>query len=224
MFVLPAGPVIENVRLSPEMCQGWLKYVTPMLADSTRVDGRLSMSVTSAKVPLDDWQDLKSVGELTIHSADVRPGPLAQQFLEIAEQIKAIVNRKSTSNIVNPDEAWMKIDDQAVAFRMSHRRVYHDSLEIRIRDVVIRTRGSVGIDESIDLIAEIPIQDAWLKDDRLLGAFRGQVIQVPISGTLTKPKVDRNVFQNLARQIGTAAGTKLLEDELQNQLQRLFNK
>ena len=223
MFVLPAGPVIENVRLSPDMCQGWLKYVAPMLADSTRVDGRLSMAVTSTKVPLDNWQEMKSVGTLAIHSADVRPGPLAQQFLEIAEQIKAII-RKSGSNIINPEEAWMKIDDQTVAFQVSLGRVHHDSLEIRVRDLVIRTRGSVGMDESIDLIAEVPVQDSWIKDDRLLGAFRGEVIQIPISGTLSKPKVDRNIFANLARQVGTSAGTKLLENELQNQLQRLFRK
>ncbi len=222
LFVLPAGPVVQNVQLSPEMCRTWLKYVAPMLADATIVDGRLSMDMKSAKVPVEDWQASQIAGDLAIHSANVRPGPLAQQFLDVAEQVKAIINRKSSGSIVNPNEAWMNIEEQTIVFRMAGGRVYHDSLEISVRDIVIRTRGSVGLDESIALIAEVPIQDAWLKDDRYLAALKGQVIQVPITGTLTKPKVDRNVFQELARQIGTSAGTKLLEGELQNQLQRLF--
>ncbi len=224
LFVLPAGPVVENVQLSQEMCGTWLKYMTPMLADATLVDGRLSVAMNSAKVPIEDWQASQLSGELAIHSANVRPGPLAEQFLDVAEQVKAIINRKSSSSIINRDEAWMKINEQTVDFRMANGRVHHDSLEIRVRDVVIRTRGSVGLDETIALIAEVPVQDAWLKNDRYLSALKGQVVQIPITGTLTRPKVDRNVFEALARQIGTAAGTQLLEGEVQNQLQRLFRK
>jgi len=223
-FALPNGPVIQNVRLSPQMCHTWLKFVAPMLADSTRVDGRLSLSTTSVRIPLDDWQDMKSLGELTIHSAEVRPGPLAQQLLDVAEQVKMIVRRGEGGRIVNSEEAWMSIDPQKVAFRVSGGRVHHDRLQIRVQDFVLRTSGSVGLDESIDLIVEVPIQDEWLKNDRYLAALKGQVIPIPIKGTLTRPQINQNVLQELGRQIGTAAGSKLIESELQNQLQRLLDK
>lgn len=222
LFVLPAGPVIQNVRFSPELCHGWLKYVAPMVADSTHVDGRLSVEMTRTKVPLDDWRSSAVAGVLKIHSADVSPGPLAQQFLEIAEQVKAIIKKKPGSRIVDPGDAWMKIGEQEIAFRMANGRVHHEMLEISFRDVVIRTRGSVGLDETLALIAEIPIQDAWLKDDRLLATLRGQVLEVPITGTLTKPEVDRRVLQDLLSQITAAAGKNLLQNELQDQLQRLL--
>ncbi|MCH9023237.1 MAG: hypothetical protein IID32_10815, partial [Planctomycetes bacterium] len=94
LFVLPAGPVLQNVRLSPELCRGWLKFVAPLIADSTEIDGRLSVEMTRTKVPLDDWRSSAVAGVLKIHSAHVSPGPLARRFLEIAEQVKAIQNLK----------------------------------------------------------------------------------------------------------------------------------
>ncbi len=42
--------VIDNVAITRQMCQGWLKYVTPLLADVTSVQGNLSSKSTRLKL------------------------------------------------------------------------------------------------------------------------------------------------------------------------------
>ena len=40
MLTQGAGPVVKQVRLSPDLCRGWLKYVAPLLADATAAEGQ----------------------------------------------------------------------------------------------------------------------------------------------------------------------------------------
>src|SRR5262245_19080242 len=50
--VVDRGPLLTNVRISPEMCSLWLKFVAPLLADATRAEGKFSLSLQGANVPL----------------------------------------------------------------------------------------------------------------------------------------------------------------------------
>ena len=84
------GQVIENVRISPELCRLWLKYVAPLVADATQAEGKFSMSVDEVAVPLADTTRANVHGHLFVHGAQVGPGPLAQEFLGIAQQIRGV--------------------------------------------------------------------------------------------------------------------------------------
>ena len=50
--VLPQEKLVDQVSLSPELCANALKFVAPMLADSTQVDGKFSADMHSATLPL----------------------------------------------------------------------------------------------------------------------------------------------------------------------------
>jgi hypothetical protein len=61
---------------------------------------------------------------------------------------------------------------------------------------------------------EIPVQDAWIAKDPLLSGLKGQVLQVPVTGTLTKPKMDQHAITHLTSQLiqkgaGQAVGNEL---------------
>ena len=55
-------------------------------------------------------------------------------------------------------------------------------------------------------------------------AFRGETIRVPIHGTLTSPKLDRNVLRQITQQTVTGAANRYLEGELNKQLNRGLEK
>ena len=42
LLTVERGRVLEQVRISPEMCQTWLKYVAPLLAEATEAEGKFS--------------------------------------------------------------------------------------------------------------------------------------------------------------------------------------
>ncbi len=56
--------VLENVAITPEMCQTWLKYVTPLLADATSVEGRLSLKLEQANLNPINTRSQTVVGQL----------------------------------------------------------------------------------------------------------------------------------------------------------------
>jgi hypothetical protein len=218
----PAGSLAEQVRLTPEMCRGWLKYVAPLAANATSAEGQFSVSLDGASVPISSPTTGDARGVLTIHSAQVGPGPLAREFLPIAAQIKALLERRAPTSTSSGPGRWLDMPAQTVNFHMTQGRVFHEGLQIVVDDVVVRTRGSVGFDESLSLVAEVPIRDEWVANDRYLSALRGQVLQLPVEGTLERPRVDGGALAQLSRQAVTGAAGQLLQQELNRGLERLF--
>jgi hypothetical protein len=220
-LMLDRGPLIENVRISPEMCQTWLKYVAPMLADATRAEGTFSITLDGADVPLPDSTMGTVRGVLTIHSARVGPGPLAQEFLGTAQQIQAMMNGGRTDG-GGPGGTWLTLPEQQVKFDVRDGRVQHHGLTMMAGSTVIRTSGSAGFDQSLALLTEVPIQDQWIGNRRLLQGLKGTTVRLPIGGTFSRPRVDQRALADLNKQLMLGAAGGLLGEELGPGLQQLF--
>ncbi len=223
-LIVGKGPFIQNVALSPELCGRWLKYLAPLLADSTQVDGKFSMSLSGADVPLSTPSTGTVGGVLAVHSAKIRPGGLAAALVSLATQIEAIITRRAPRPPADRDGPLLSIDKQNIEFQIANGRVHHKGLQLTVQGVVIRTHGSVGFDESLAIVAEVPIQDAWIKSSEFLAGLKGRSITIPVSGTLSKPQIDDRALSQLLRQLTETATKSLLEDQLQKQLRRLFKK
>ncbi len=227
VVTLPAGPVAERIRISPQMCSSWLKYLAPLVADATAAQGNFSVSLDQAVIPVSSPAAGQVEGVLEIHTAQIGPGPLSQQLLLLAAQIKAIADGNLLGAPTAPAERWLDLPQQRIAFRMVENRVYHQGLQVAVKDVVIRTSGSVGTDQTISLIAEIPIRDEWLSRSQYLAALKGQTIQVPIHGTLTNPKLDQSALTQITQQAATGTANRLLQggaEKLDSELNKQLNR
>jgi hypothetical protein len=105
---------------------------------------------------------------------------------------------------------------------MINGRIHHRGLKMKIGDVIASTSGSVGLDQSLDLVIEVPIQDDWLKGSNIVGSIAGQTIQIPIKGTIGRPSIDRSALNNAAQQMVTGAASRLLNREVNNLLEGLL--
>lgn len=222
------GPVIQNLRISPELCDGWMKFVAPLLAGVTRAEGKFSVELDQAKVPLTTPTKGTVAGLMMIHTAEVGPGPLAQSYLNMAKQVKDIAdgNYAALGALLTPGAAppqpnsatnnrgVLVLPEQQVKFEMIDGRVHHQGLQMTVKDVVITTRGSVGLDQTMELVAEIPVQDAWLSKNAALTGLKGQMLQIPVRGTLSAPAPDFRGLTNLATSLGRNAATGLLKDKV----------
>src|SRR5258708_39204046 len=70
------------------------------------------------------------------------------------------------------------------------------------RGIVIRTRGSVGVDQTLDIVAAITLSDEMLARARFLSRLQGRVLEIPIQGTLQRPRLARGAIGGLAKQLG----------------------
>ena len=217
------GQVANQVRITPEMCQSWLKYVAPLVAGATTAEGRFSVSLNTANIPIGQATDANVEGELIVHEAHLGPGAVTRDLIGIAEQVRAITKRRPFNASNRGPDRWLDLPEQRVAFQMVEGRVYHRGLQMHVQDVAIKTHGSVGIDQSLSMVAEVPIHESWVANDRYLAGLKGQVIKIPIRGSLSQPRVDGRVLENIATQAAREAATQLLEKEIGRGLEKLFS-
>ncbi len=205
-LTLPPGPLAEQVKITPAMCASALKFIAPVLADVSTAQGRFSIELEGCRIPLDDLAKADLAGRFTIHSVQVGPGPLIRELAILTGRAAPAKLRR----------------ESVVPFRMVNGRVYHQGLELIFPELTIRTRGSVGLDQTLAVMAEMPIPPKWLGNNLAGSALRNQTIRLPIGGTLSKPKIDRRELDRVSRRFLEKAAQNVIEDELGKQLDRLF--
>ena len=76
--------------------------------------------------------------------------------------------------------------DAEIPFQVRDGRLHHEGLRIGFPDIdpqlVVSTRGSVGLDETVDLFVELPRLDAALRKEK-------GPAKCHITGTITNPKI-----------------------------------
>jgi hypothetical protein len=98
-IVQKKGTVLDHVDITPQMYQGWLQYVTPILASATSAEGSLSLDVDYAELVPTDLMQQNIAGKVTVHSAAIGPGPLSSSILQVVQYVNAI--RKGEFNVAN---------------------------------------------------------------------------------------------------------------------------
>ena len=102
-------------------------------------------------------------------------------------------------------------------------RVHHEGLELVFPELTVRTHGWVGLDQTMSLVAEMPIPPKWLAGHRLLdSALRNQILKVPIRGTLNRPQIDHATLKRYNESLIRKATQNVLEGELNRHLDRLL--
>jgi len=202
-LLIPQATLMDRQRMTQEMCDDLLKYVAPIVTGVTKVDGEISFSLADIRVPLADRQSSVGKGQVVIHQAQLTGTPLVQKI----------------SEFVGLGPSVEVFSDCTIDFELADKRVYHEGLDFGIGNFRVRTRGFVGLDKSLNLIAEIPIPlnpTEQLEEGQLprpvLTALRGKTIEVPIVGTLEKPVIDK---QRLGQSL-MATAESTLRDLLEN--------
>ena len=223
VIVLPQEKIIDQVQLSPELCSSWLKFVMPMLADAAEVEGKFSLDVAGGTLPLMTPTSGELSGAVGVHRAQVRPGPSSMQLVALIDQIRAAIRQRPAGD-PQRERVWMEMPEQSVDFKLAQGRMHHRLLTIQIKDVTLRTSGSVGMDETLNLIAEFGIPDDWIGSTKVLASLKGKSLRIPIGGTLSQPRPDSRILGELTKQLGGSALEGLLEKQLDNKLDGLFKK
>ncbi|MCA9132503.1 MAG: hypothetical protein KDA45_05095, partial [Planctomycetales bacterium] len=213
--------VLENVAITEQMCQDWLKYVTPLLAEATSVDGRLSLRLDQALLTPADPKKQTIAGQLVIHNATVGPGPLSNQVITLVKQVDAI-RKKDFTQAVSTQKIWLNMPQQTIDFQMSDGRVSHRNVNVKIGDAQLSTSGSVSVDGQLEMLTTMPIPDDWVEKSPLLSGMRGQALQFPVRGTLSQPQMDTELLRQFGRQTVQNAASGLLQQGLSRGLEKLF--
>ena len=219
---LDPGPLAENIQLSPEICRDWLKYVAPLVADATSAQGKVTITTDGVAVPLADPIAMRARGAVDLQQVTIGAGPLATQLIEAVQGVRILLKPNQTES--RDLTVWMQLERQTVPFAVENRRVYHDGLAMHVKDFTIRTKGSVGMDQTLSMVAEIPIADEWIGKEPWLQGLKGQSLQIPISGTVSRPVIDTKAIQQLTMQLVQRTASNQLNNVVGEQTQKLQGK
>ena len=223
-LVFGKGEVIDRFQFTPEMTRNSLRFVAPMIANSTSIQGQFSLSQDYAIIPLDEPALGEARGAMSIQSARVGPGPLFDALAGKIDQVLAMININRDRRLIGPDAIFMQVNNQTVQYHMIDGRVYHSPFQVNMKGITITTTGSVGLDESLDLVAEVGFTNMLPQDSDkpLIKALLSRPLKLPIGGTLKKPKVDMSSVGNYAKQMGVNALDAVLGGGIGSQIQSLF--
>lgn len=210
-ILIPQATLMDRQQMTQAMCDDMLKFVAPIVTGVTKVDGEISLSLSDIRVPLADRQNAVGKGQMVIHKAQLTGTPLVQKITEF----------------IGLGPSVEVFSDCTINFELADKQVYHEGLDFGIGNLRVRTRGFVGLDKSLNLIAEVPVPlnpTEELADGELprpiLSALRGKTIEIPIIGTLDKPIIDK---QRLGQSLMATAESTLRDilnsDEIKLDLQ-----
>ena len=182
--VLTLDPLVvfDHRKLSPKLAKNLLYLFDPTIADAPQVSGEVSLTLDKLRIPLGVSKEeaikrMEVEGKVTLHrvSSEVR-NPLRMALIKLL----ADMNGKQASDVVRLAQ------DAEIRFQVREGRLHHEGLRIGFPDIdpdlVITSRGSVGLDKSLDLHVELPRLDPVQRKEK-------GPAKCHITGTIDKPKI-----------------------------------
>jgi translocation and assembly module TamB len=192
---LGKNSTIREARINDEVSERVLAYVAPLLAQSTRASGLVSVDLDHAEFPIGSGRgrQAKVEGAVVFEDVEFAPGPLAGEIL-------SVIGRR---------ELRMKLDEP-VTLTIADGRINQRGLSIPIGDLTrVELSGWVDFDRKIGLVASVPVTPSMLGNNPLLSDIAaGTRVRLPIGGTLDNPKVDREAFAQELQELGKTLLTR----------------
>ncbi len=221
VLIMGRGRLLDHCQISATDSRSWMKYMAPLMADATRAEGAVSIDLEEMQVPLLNPAMLTAAGRIEVHQLTVGPGPLTRQLSGVVHQLRALLDPSASGQ---KQAIWLQIKPQTVPIVVRQGRVQHQGLQWQFNEITVYTRGSVGFDQSLDLTAELPIHADWLGDRKELSLLAGKKISIPVSGTLTRPRIDPQIVNQLTRKLFQEAAVGTLNEKLNDGVGRIREK
>ncbi|MFH1748357.1 MAG: hypothetical protein ABIG44_15095 [Planctomycetota bacterium] len=177
--------LLEDIEVTPELGNSLLSRINPIFMHMTRASGMVHLGVKDIVFPLGEAAKSRSsgLGRLDLVDMKIRPGGLLGELLALGGLA---------------DGGDYAVDVSGLDFVLKDGRIVYENFTLTFTEAFdLKFHGSVGLDETLDLVVSLPIRAALL--ERL--GVRGPVseyaryladtrIEIPIIGTREKPKLD----------------------------------
>ena len=156
-------------------------------------------------------------GEATLHleNLDATPGPVAKSLIDVVGQVQRIAGGDATSG----SDLRLVARNQSVGLRMTNGRVFHDQFAVQLGDAdgpTVTTSGSVGIDETLDLVVTVPLDAKWFRYLASRRALAEQLLESRFAARCRNPHPIRE-RSRFARRAATGAVNGILNREIEKQ-------
>ena len=176
--------LLENVAVTKELATQLLSRINPIFLQVAKIEGRINLGVQDVLAPL--GQSIKQrgagKGRLDLSQLKMQPGGFLAELLSLGG--------------MKADTYPVEIG--ALDFLIKDGRIQYDNLAMVFAGQFdLKFHGSVGFDETVDLVVSVPVRAELLEKlgvkgpvqeyVRMLGGVR---VDIPIVGTRENPRLD----------------------------------
>ena len=203
--------VLQNVKINDEMASELFALIHPVFRGCAIVGGDTDLTLAECRVPLrgEIAKNTKLAGRLRIENLRMGPSGLLDRILTLTNNKIEVVD----------------VPDQNIDFYCKEGRIHSTPLTISARGYSLILHGSVGLDQTVDYVAEVPVTKKMVGSE-IYPYVENTSIKLHIGGTVSSPDLGADAFaralQDLIKDAGADAlkntaikqGRKLLEDLL----------
>lgn len=184
VLIIPEDTLIlDKVEVNRELANTLLSHINPVFGYMATVDGIISLRTRDINLPFGDTfeQEAAGSGNVDLSQLKARPAGLLAELLRLGG-----VNESTTHNITV----------SGLDFVIRNGRIEHRNFRMTFPgNFDLRFHGSVGFDDTLDLVVSVPVRQALLerlkiRDPRLVEALSDARVEIPIVGTRENPKLD----------------------------------
>lgn len=182
VLTLDPVDVFTKRKLTPQVCSRFLQLMSPALHDATRVEGEYSLAINKLRIPIGVPEDqliegVELEGELALHKVAMEAeGPMLQAIGKLLADLYGL----------EVPETIRVVKDAEIKFQAREGRLFHEGLQLGLPDIdpalQIRSWGSVGLDETLDLHLEVPRLDKAKRKE-------SGPVECHMTGTLHDPQL-----------------------------------
>jgi hypothetical protein len=178
--------VLQNIRITPQLGKQLLGRINPVFSQATRVEGTAGLAVQNLNLPLGKAMNKggSGTGRLSLKDTRMQPGGLLGTLAELGG--------------MGADELYT-VRFSGLDLTVRDGRIHYKDFTMTFADNAFDLvfYGSVGFDDTLDLVVSIPVRAPLLKRLGVKGLETGlgkklarTRIDVPLVGTREKPRLD----------------------------------
>lgn len=192
LLVPTNSQLLSDVKLTDEMASELLAKIHPIFRGGAVLGGSMSLRMDRLRAPLGERvkQDTTFAGAMELDDLRLGATGLIGKLLGLAR-----IEAKETV-----------VSNQVITFECRDGRVYPSPLVITADRQPITLSGSIGLDQTLQYQAQMPVTAKLIHRETLPPALRNQTITVAITGTASNPRFDEQAFVRAAAEFGVKAG------------------
>jgi hypothetical protein len=199
--------VLKNVQITNGMTANLLAPANPFISGSVLPGGLLNLDLQTFNWPLDKKRTDQIAFDawLNLSNLKMAASPLMNRLL----------------GVVGIQAQYLDIGNQDIRFTARNGRINSSPLQIMVDDHPLNLQGSIGFDRTINYIAQLPVTERLVGRDAYR-FLKGVSIDVPIGGTVAKPRIDEQSMQKAVGSMVQQALQKNIERQAVDLLQQLL--
>jgi hypothetical protein len=218
-LIVPPGRCLDRVVLTRQLCDRWVKWLVPLIGQSTHTQGLVSVDLAGARLPLSDPFGGEASGQVIFENLESTPGEQVRPLMNLIVKLQSAIDPRFAFG----DKAvLLRVRPEPVSVRLADRRLWHEGLVMDAGQLVIRSGGSVGADGTLAMVVEVAFRGDIAGATPVVGQLLRTPLAIPLKGTVHRPQFDARSMDVILGRIVENTAEAVIGPSLSRGLETLF--